>query len=188
MEKEFLLLVTGFGLGIVAAASMFVTAWRRTKTRRTPPAPPPPPPQEYKIIVTCLLEQPGAENYLQGQYLDLPIEWKRMVMLSKTIFARGYVFNHGLTSREAGNPLTRGEYEVLRELFLSRNLIREKTPGVQRSGFVFTNPGKAFIRMWADLPPYSRDELKAYIQEQQLTQVHTEERQRVQRDLSDDAS
>ncbi|HEY4712250.1 MAG TPA: hypothetical protein VIH69_06205 [Dehalococcoidia bacterium] len=178
MEKELFLILTGFGLGVFGSAGLFIAAWRKVRTRRLAPPPPPAPPEESIIIVRCEIDESTAPGYTRGQFLDLPLPWDRMVRLAQTIIKRGYSFNHGLTSREAGNPLTRGEYEAVRELFESRGLIRERTPGVRRSGFVVTSPGKAFIRMWADLPPYSQQELRAYIDEQRHAQEHAEERVR----------
>jgi hypothetical protein len=137
--------------GLVLATAFFALNWKYVKARLQQSVGQPPPVTE-KVVIE-IMEQEYNTPYVTGYMFDLPIPWDRMVEVAKRIYSQNYIFNYSITGREAGNPITRGQFDQLRNVLETHTLIREKIPGQRRSGFEFTGPGRAFIRKWADMPP-----------------------------------
>lgn len=160
MADNLFTFVLGAFIGLAGASSLFVLVWKNTKQLRakTPPAPDP---EVYTIVVKIDLQQELGTQYYQR--FDLPIPWDRMVALAKAVVARGYVWNFNLTGRQAGNPVTRGEYAQLGELFMEQGIIRPKLKDADpRVGHYITHAGRSYFRYWADLPSLSKEELKDF--------------------------
>jgi hypothetical protein len=127
----------------------------------------------HEVIVTVTVIERTNTPWISGYRFELPIPWDRMVALAIHVVEHNYVFNYGLTGRESGNPLSRSEYDNMRDVFLKHGLLRERVPGNRRSGFEVTGPGRAYFRKWASLPPMSDDEL-IELSEAAEAQEHTE--------------
>lgn len=160
MNDNLFTFILGAFIGLAGASSLFVLVWKNTKQIRAK-APPPQKPDEYIIVVKIDLQQElGAQYYKR---FDLPIPWDRMVALAKAVANRGYVWNFNLTGRQAGNPVTRGEYAQLTQLFMEEGIIRPKlTDADPRVGHYVTHAGRSYFRYWSDLPALSREELKDF--------------------------
>lgn len=107
-------------------------------------------PVENMLITVYVVDK--SSLYPLGQWFNLPITWKQMVITCRTIIADGFSFRYALTGKTAGNPLTRAEFERLRSLFLEKGIVVERTPGQARSGLQFTAVGRALISQFASYP------------------------------------
>lgn len=140
--------VFGALLGVISTALIF-----RYLQKPTYPVPP-----DYvelipadKVTITVQVFEDN-HGFPAGKWFDLPLDWETIVRLARRIIKDEYSFGYALTGKEAGNPLTRAEYERLRSLFLEKNLIVEKVPGTPRSGLSFTAAGRAFLKQFASYP------------------------------------
>lgn len=82
------------------------------------------------------------------QYADLPIDVDRLQAVARAI-AGGRAFSvANMTGR--GKPLSRGEFETLREWLLTYEYLRWIDAGNRQAGTTFTARGKALIRGLAE--------------------------------------
>lgn len=170
--------------GVIVASSMFALNWKYLRTKALEVKGRLAEPQEVKVIVTVKVIEDTNTAYPTAQWFDLPIDWERMVEVAKRVVRTNtingkeeltYTFNYSLTGRESGNPLSRGEFDRLRDLFLKHGLLREKVAGNRRQGFEFTAAGKAYMRQWKALPLLSKSELIDRWRDVNYTHTHAEE-------------
>ncbi|MDD1750440.1 MAG: hypothetical protein LUO89_11265 [Methanothrix sp.] len=159
MDERLAFFLFGAFLGLAGASSIFVLVWKNTKQLRQK-LPSAPEPEVYTIVVKVDLQQEVDTQFYQR--FDLPIPWERMVALAKAVIARGYVWNFNLSGRQAGNPLSRGEYGTMTQLFMEQGIIKAKLKDADpRVGHYVTLPGRSFFRYWAEIPALSKGELRA---------------------------
>jgi len=84
-----------------------------------------------------------------ADWLDLPIDTNRMIAISERVLDGGS-FSHASLAGQ-GKPLSRNEYEVLRDVFLSRGLVRWINPGAHAQGLRLTGKGRAVARGFASM-------------------------------------
>ena len=96
-------------------------------------------------------------NHQDGQgadWLDLPVELPRMIAISERVLDGGS-FSHASLAGP-GRPLSRSEYETLRDVFLARGLASWINPEAHSQGLRLSGKGRAvargFASMAADLP------------------------------------
>jgi len=107
-----------------------------------------------RVTVTVYVVENSNTNYPMGRWFDLPIPWEHMVKVSRKVVGNDYSFGYSLTGKEAGNPLSRAEFESLRSLFLEKGLICYRVPTAHRSGLQLTVAGKAYFKQWAAYPTH----------------------------------
>lgn len=105
------------------------------------------------VTVTVYVIEEANTLYPVGRWFDLPISWQLMVKVARKVVADGFNFGYSLTGKEAGNPLTRAEFENLRALFLEKGLVCYKVPNAKRHGLQVTVAGKSYFKQWATSPP-----------------------------------
>lgn len=88
-------------------------------------------------------------SYLEGDFIDLPnFTRDQLIDLGEALTA-GSSFSHALAG--PGRPLTRSEYELLRDLWIERGLLRWTNPRSHNQGLVLTSKGHAVARGFASL-------------------------------------
>jgi hypothetical protein len=145
---------TAGSFAIVAAAAWLhlVASWKRAHY----PEPELLEPEHVRVDVLDRSE-PG---FLEGQYLDLPIDVERLVQIALSI-ERGAGFSLGLTG--GAGPLSRSEFEALRDVFLIRGLARWKNERAHSQGIELSERGRSMMRVFAarassQLPKVSKHE------------------------------
>lgn len=142
----------GAGLGIVTISSLgFIILRERLK-----PAEPVTYIDYYPadhVVVTVYVIEDANTQYPVGRWFDLPISWQLMVKVARKVVSDNYNFSYSLTGKEAGNPLSRAEFDNLRSLFLEKGLICYRVPSAHRKGLQLTAAGKAYFKQWATSPP-----------------------------------
>lgn len=111
--------------------------------------------------------------YPVGYSFELPISWERMVEVAKRVLQNS-TFNYSLTGRESGNPLTRSEFDKLRDVLMKHGILHEKVPGNRKSGLGISRPGRVFFEKWAELPTLSDVELAEMYKNQRSAHGHTD--------------
>ena len=86
---------------------------------------------------------------LGADWLDLPIDTPRMIAISERVLDGGS-FSHASLAGP-GRPLSRAEYETLRDVFLSRGLARWINPEAHSQGLRLTSKGRAVSRGFASM-------------------------------------
>ena len=81
-------------------------------------------------------------------YLDLPVTSDKMVSVCR-LLANGGDFSHGGLSGPH-RPLSRSEYEALRDEFIGRGLATWRNPHSHHQGVLLTHVGKAVARRIAN--------------------------------------
>ena len=88
-----------------------------------------------------------AGQYSAGRFADLPISIETMRQVAKRINA-GASFSHaGLAG--PGRPLSRAEFEVLRDEFIARGLAYWRDPGSHSQGCNLTHAGQSVLKHFA---------------------------------------
>ena len=98
----------------------------------------------YKTIRIELSNSQGG--FMDMQYIDLPegITVEKLVKISQMIVSTGYVFSHTLSGKHA--PLSRAEFEALRDILIARGLAKWNNPSARNQGVCLLAPGKAMFR------------------------------------------
>lgn len=86
-----------------------------------------------------------------GEFIDLTLEPERLVGVSRSLM-EGSTFSHSSLAGP-GRPLTRAEYEQLRDEFLRRGLIRWYDDRAHNQGLRLTAKGQALTRHFAQMAP-----------------------------------
>lgn len=87
------------------------------------------------------------DPYLQGDYLDLPITQEQLLEIVDRLTSGGS-FSHASLAGP-GKPLSRADYERLRDLWISRGLVRWTSPRTHFQGLQLTAKGRAIVRGFA---------------------------------------
>lgn len=87
------------------------------------------------------------DPYFQGDYLDLPISYDQLIDLADLLTSGGS-FSHASLAGP-GKLLSRTDYERLRDLWISRGLVRWASPRTHFQGLQLTAKGRAVVRGFA---------------------------------------
>jgi hypothetical protein len=105
---------------------------------------PEPPPPAVRVIVDQIDGQ-------AGEWLDLPLEPDQLIGVSRAL-VEGGAFSHASLAGP-GRPLTRAGYELLRDEYLRRGLLRWYDDRSHNQGLRLTSKGQALTRHFAQLAP-----------------------------------
>lgn len=90
----------------------------------------------------------------QGDYLDLPegFSVELMADVCQRLLRSGASFSMGYLSGN-GKPLSRSEFELLRDLFIGRGLAVWNNARSKNQGVTLTAPGRAVVKRFAEWSP-----------------------------------
>jgi hypothetical protein len=83
-----------------------------------------------------------------GDYLKIPLDTMRLIAIAYQL-EHGASFSHALSG--PGRPISRGEYERLRDYFLARGLARWVSPGSRKDGLELSRGGQSLVRYYASM-------------------------------------
>lgn len=103
-----------------------------------------------EMVRVGLVDDQGG-YYLNGQYIDFPISRDQLVAVCLVLVA-GAAFSHASLAGPK-RPLSRAEYEALRDVFLVAGLVRWQNPRARNLGLILTGQGAALARHYAMVTP-----------------------------------
>jgi hypothetical protein len=82
----------------------------------------------------------------QVDWVDMPdgIDVEQLISLATLVKQNNYNFGHSLSG--PGRPLSRSQYETLRDLLVSRGLAKWINPNGRNQGVVLLHPGRALFK------------------------------------------
>lgn len=104
-------------------------------------------PKEPGVVRIELRED--NDGYFSAKYIDLPAEisMEQLKAIATHLVSNGFVFSHALSGRHM--PLNRSQFEVLRDLLISRGLAKWNNPQARNQGVVLTKAGESLFRKLA---------------------------------------
>lgn len=149
-----------FAVAGVAGGLAFGAAWLRglawwgSLAREIVSGPQPQPAGEvYPTEVTRValtIQDSSAPAFPHGHFFDLPISAEQMRAISAHLVRRGYDFSMASCAGR-GKPLSRSEYESLRDCLIEFDLAAWNNPDARAQGVRLNGAGRAFVRKWAGL-------------------------------------
>lgn len=134
-----------FTLALVVGTLAMVLTWL-TASDRAIPKPEKPKPDNYQAVtvrVDLLQEDSKA-----GWFLDIPLDRERLTLVCRSLQG-GCDFSLASLGG-AGKPLTRSEFEILRDYFITRGLARWINPHAHNAGCSLSAAGRAIVRRFAE--------------------------------------
>jgi hypothetical protein len=104
-------------------------------------------PQVTRIEV---ISQDPQGAFMAGVWCDIDLPPEQVSQAARRVRDTGS-FSHA-TLAGPGRPLTRSEYETLRDAFISRGLVTWINPGAHAQGLTLTAAGRAAVRRLAETP------------------------------------
>lgn len=104
--------------------------------------------QPAEVSPTTRIDLIDERDGYQVQRAELPIDPERLALVSYQV-QHGAPFSHGLAG--AGKPLSRSQYESLRDYMLSRSWLTWRNPYSPKDGLELTLAGRSVVRHYASM-------------------------------------
>ena len=91
----------------------------------------------------------GSGSYLSVDILELPcgIEMEQLIKTGKLLTQNNFSFTHTISGN--GQPLSRQQFESLRDLLIARGLAKWRSEKSRQLGCELTHPGKSLFKQLA---------------------------------------
>jgi hypothetical protein len=106
--------------------------------------------QQEVVKIQVISQDPGGA-FAAGIWADLPLTLELATQAARRVVATG-AFSHASLAGP-GRPLTRSQFETLRDEFIARGLAVWNNPGAHSQGVTLTAAGRATIKRLATITP-----------------------------------
>lgn len=142
------LAIAAVGFALSATFGFFWFASQAHALHNPPPPPAPPEPmRQYEKTVRIRLDRVDSGGYVSGAWFDLPIDEEKVIAAALEL-QRGRDFSMGSMAGK-GKPLSRAEYECLRDELILQALCQWVNPHAHAQGVYLNGAGREFMRKYA---------------------------------------
>ena len=130
-----------WSIAALVGAGVAFAAWLVMQLPKSDPANLPTLPKQQTTKIQIVGD---SSSFQAGRWLDLPVSQATITQVAKRLDAGGTFGSASLAG--PGKPLTRGEFENLRDEFIKRGLAYWRDPAHHAQGCELTKSGQAVIR------------------------------------------